>query len=191
MKAVGLVLSGKIFFLCFSHDSPRGGACMVPRGTIGRMYKVAFIHCYTQNRKALGLVVLGKNIILCFSHCKSLRTNIPRGGTIFDPRGMVGRIYKEDHFTLLHTKYDSSVTFGFGEEDFFNSYSAQNIYVTFSAIFGPAFGGTTLTSRNVNGKVQVGNDKEKAQSEKEFPFQKSRWEKTKLKLRFLYHENMS
>ena len=30
-----------------------------------------------------------------------------------DPRGTVGRIYKEDHYTLLLTKY------GFGEEDFF------------------------------------------------------------------------
>ena len=25
-----------------------------------------------------------------------------------DPRGTVGRIYKEAHFTLLHTKYESS-----------------------------------------------------------------------------------
>ena len=31
---------------------------------------------------------------------------MPRGGAIFDPRGMVGRIYKEDHYTLLHTKYE-------------------------------------------------------------------------------------
>ena len=36
-----------------------------------------------------------------------------------DPRGMVGRIYKEDHSTLLHTKYESSGPCGFGEEDFF------------------------------------------------------------------------
>ena len=35
-------------------------------------------------------------------------TNDPRGGAIFDPRGMVGRIYKEDHYTLLHTKRKSS-----------------------------------------------------------------------------------
>ena len=28
-------------------------------------------------------------------------TNDPQGGAIFDPRGMVGRIYKEDHYTLL------------------------------------------------------------------------------------------
>ena len=43
----------------------------------------------------------------------------PLGGAIFDPRGMVGRIYKEDHYTLLHTKYKSSGPCGFGEEDFF------------------------------------------------------------------------
>ena len=36
-----------------------------------------------------------------------------------DPRGTVGRIYKEDHYTLLHTKYERSGTCGFGEEDFF------------------------------------------------------------------------
>ena len=38
-----------------------------------------------------------------------------------DPRGTVGRIYKKDHYTLLHTKYGSSVLCGFGEDgkDFF------------------------------------------------------------------------
>ena len=36
-----------------------------------------------------------------------------------DPRGTVGRIYEEDHYTLLHTKYKSSVPCGFGEEYFF------------------------------------------------------------------------
>ena len=37
-------------------------------------------------------------------------------------------------------------------------------------------------------KVQVGKDQEKAQSEKRFPLQKPRWEKTKLTVRYLYHE---
>ena len=32
-----------------------------------------------------------------------------------DPRGTVGRIYKKDHYTLLHTKYGPG---GIGEEDF-------------------------------------------------------------------------
>ena len=36
-----------------------------------------------------------------------------------DPRGTIGRIYKEDHYTLLQTKYESSGPCGFGEEDFF------------------------------------------------------------------------
>ena len=35
-----------------------------------------------------------------------------------DPRGTVGRIYKEDHYILLQTKYESSEPCGFGEEDF-------------------------------------------------------------------------
>ena len=49
--------------------------------------------------------------------------NDPRGGAIFDPRGMVGRIYKEDQYTLLHTKYESSGPCGFGEEDLFFCFS--------------------------------------------------------------------
>ena len=53
-------------------------------------------HCYTQNMKALGLVVLEK-IFLCFPHCKSMGANDPRGRAIFDHRGMIGRIYIEDH----------------------------------------------------------------------------------------------
>ena len=36
-----------------------------------------------------------------------------------DPRGTAGRIYKEDHYTLLHTKYERSGPCDFGEEDFF------------------------------------------------------------------------
>ena len=53
----------------------------------------------------------------------SMGANDPWGGAIFDPRGMVGRIYKEDHYTLLHTKYESSGPCGFGEEEFFLCFS--------------------------------------------------------------------
>ena len=65
--------------------------------------------------KTLCLLVSEKKIVLPFSHCKSMGANDPRGGAIFDPRGMVGRIYKEDHYTLIHTKYESSGPCGFGE----------------------------------------------------------------------------
>ena len=62
--------------------------------------------------KALGLVVSEKKIFLCFSY------DIPGGGARMDPSSTVGRIYREDHYTLLHTKYESSGPCGFGEEDF-------------------------------------------------------------------------
>ena len=68
--------------------------------------------------KDLGLVVSEKKIFLCFSHCKSMGANDPQGGAIFVPRGMIGRIYKKDDYTLLHTKYEGSGPYGFGEEDF-------------------------------------------------------------------------
>ena len=40
-----------------------------------------------------------------------------------DPRGTVGMIYKEDHHTLLLTKYESSGPCVFEEEDFFLCFS--------------------------------------------------------------------
>ena len=42
----------------------------------------------------------------------------PRGVANLDPRGMIGRIYVENHLTLLHTKYTSFRPCGFREEDF-------------------------------------------------------------------------
>ena len=44
-----------------------------------------------------------------------MRANEPRGVASLDPRGMVGRIYVGDHFTLLHTKYLSYGLYGFRE----------------------------------------------------------------------------
>ena len=61
--------------------------------------------------KALGHMVSEKKIFFVFPMT-------PQGRARMDPRGTVGRIYKEDHFTLLHTKYESSGPCGFGEEDF-------------------------------------------------------------------------
>ena len=89
---------------------------MDPRGTVGRIYKEN-LHTYLQTKKkAQGLVVLEKKIFLCLSYfhdedCKSVGAN--------DPRGMVGRIYKEDDYTLLGTKYESSGPCGVGEQYFF------------------------------------------------------------------------
>ena len=40
-------------------------------------------------------------------------------------------------------------------------------------------------------KVQIGKDQEKAQSAKDSHSKNPRWEKTKLTIRYLYHENIS
>ena len=105
-------------FLCFSHDAPGAGPVWTPGARLAEFIKKTFIHCYIQNMKPLGLVVSKKKIFLCFSHYKSMGANDLRGRAIFDPSGIVGRIYKEDYDTLLHTKYESAGPCGFGKGDF-------------------------------------------------------------------------
>ena len=61
--------------------------------------------------KALGLVVSGKKIFLSFSH------NAPGAGPVWTPGAQLAG-FIEEHYTLLHTKYESSGSCGFGE-DFF------------------------------------------------------------------------
>ena len=43
----------------------------------------------------------------------------PWGVASSEPRGLIGRIYVGDHYTLLHTQYISCGPHGFREEDFF------------------------------------------------------------------------
>ena len=47
-----------------------------------------------------------------------METIDPQGMAKFDPRGMIGIIYVEDHLPLLHTIYQSCGPCGFREEDF-------------------------------------------------------------------------
>ena len=92
------------------------GPFLTPGAWLAGLTKRTTILCYTQNMKALGLVVLEK-IFLSFSHCKSMGANDPRGGAIFDPRSMVGRIYEEDHCVYIATqKYESFGPCGFVED---------------------------------------------------------------------------
>ena len=54
-----------------------------------------------------------------------------------NPRGTVGRIYKEDHYTLLHTKYESSGPCGFGEEDLFYVFPIVSLWELMTPGAGP------------------------------------------------------
>ena len=85
----------------------------------------------------MGLVVSEKKI---FSHSKSMEIINPRGVAKFDPRGMNGTIYVEDHWPLPHTKYQSCGPSGFREEDFFsfsNCKSMETIHPRGVAKFDP------------------------------------------------------
>ena len=81
---------------------------------VSRIYKEDHYTLLHTKYESSGPCGFGEDF-LCFSLCMSTGANDPMGGAIFDPRDMVGRIYKEDHYTLLHTKYESSGPCGFGE----------------------------------------------------------------------------
>ena len=99
----------------------RAGPIWTPGAQLAGFIKWTTIQ-YIAKYESSGPCGFGEEDSLCFSHCKSMGANDPRGGVIFDPRGMVGRIYKEDQYTLLHTKYESSGPCGF-REDFFLCFS--------------------------------------------------------------------
>ena len=120
-------------------------------GWLSGFIKTITEYCYAQNIKALGLMVSEKRAFVCFSHCKyrtfgscgfredffhgfpilSLwQVMTPRGVTCMEPRGTVGRICKEDRYTLLHTKYESSEPCVFGEEVVFSIVSIWELSVS-------------------------------------------------------------
>ena len=85
--ALGLVVSEKKTFLCFSHDAPGAWPVWTPGAWLAGFIKRITIHCYKQNRKALSLVVSEKKILFMFFPFVSLwELMTPRGGAIFDPR---------------------------------------------------------------------------------------------------------
>ena len=55
-----------------------------------------------------------------------------------NPRGTVGRIYNEDHYSMLHTKYEMSGTCGFGKEDFF-MFFPLSVYGSYLLPWKPEF----------------------------------------------------
>ena len=87
---------------------------------IGRIYGKLnnTYQCCILNIKALGLVVSEMKIFFFFFFFFFIipffmGDNDGPGQTCVDTRDTVGRIYKEEYHTLLHTKYESSGSCGF------------------------------------------------------------------------------
>ena len=88
---------------------------------------------------------------LSCSHYKSMGANKPWSNANLDPRGMAGRIYVDDHFTLLHTKYLSSGSYGFREEDFLSFFHYKSMGA--NELWGVA----NLDPRGMIGRIYVGD----------------------------------
>ena len=89
-------------------DAPGAEPVWVPGARLAGFIKRPNIHCYTQNMEALGLVVSEK-IFLCFPIVSLLELMTRGAGPFLNPGGVNGRnyMYKRDHYTLLHTKYET------------------------------------------------------------------------------------
>ena len=91
-------------------------ASLEPRGLIGRIYVGDHYTLLQTQYISVSLMVSEK---VFFFRYMSMKANDPRGVANLDPRGLIGRVYVVDHYTLLHTNYISSGPHGFREEDFF------------------------------------------------------------------------
>ena len=76
--------------------------------------------------------------------------NDPQGTVSLDPRGLIGRIYVVDHYTLLHTEHISSGPHGF-REDFlsFSHYKSRGA--------NNPLGVANLDPRGMVGRIYVGD----------------------------------
>ena len=112
---------------------------MDPRDTVSRIYKEDHYTLLHTKYESSGPCSFGEEDSFVLSHCKSMGANDHQGGAISDPRGMIGRIYKEDHYALLHTKKESSGPCGFGEEDSF-IFPIVSLWKLMTPEMGPFFG---------------------------------------------------
>ena len=97
------------------NDMPGAWPAWTPGALLAAFIKENIIHWSTQHMKALDHMVSEK-IFLCFSH------DTPGAGPVWTPGARLAKFIagfiNRDHYTLLHTKYESSELCGFGEENF-------------------------------------------------------------------------
>ena len=123
-------------------------------GMVGRIY--VGNHLTLQHTKYLSTGPHGfkeEDFFKSFSHYKykSMEANEPPGSANLDPRDMIGRNYVGDHLTLLHTKYLSTGSHGFKEEDFlsFSHYKSMRANEPQDA--------ANLDPRGMIGRIYVGD----------------------------------
>ena len=76
---------------------------MDTRGTVSSFYKEDYLTLLHTKYKSSRTSGFEKKTFVYFPIVSNMLANDPQGGAIFDPRGMIGRIYVEHFITLLHT----------------------------------------------------------------------------------------
>ena len=69
------------------------------------------------------------------------------------PRGLIGRIYVRDHYTLLHTKYIRCGPYGFRKEEFLSCFISM---VSVWELMTP-WGMVNMGPRGLIGRIYVGD----------------------------------
>ena len=59
------------------------------------------------------------------------------GHGLYGPQGHCWQHYKGEYYTLVHTAYESSGPYGFGEEDFFYVFPIANLRELLTPGVGP------------------------------------------------------
>ena len=108
------------FFMYF-HYKPVWAPGAQLAGFIKRNTINTLLHTYYESSGPWGL---GEEYLFFYvSHCKAMEANDPRGGAIFDPRGLIVRTNVKLHIAMLHTKHISFGSCGFREDFFFMYFS--------------------------------------------------------------------
>ena len=100
---MGLVVSEKKIFLVFpivslwKLSTPGAWPNLTPGARLAQFMLQTISRCHIPNIKAVGPVVSEKKIFIFFPIVSLWRLSTPRGVAKFDPRGMNGTIYVEDH----------------------------------------------------------------------------------------------
>ena len=76
---------------------PQGMAKFDPRGMIGIIYNGDYKTILHTKYKSSGPSGFREEDFFCFSHCTTMETINSRDMAKYDPRGMAGTIYGEDH----------------------------------------------------------------------------------------------
>ena len=100
-----------------SYNDPRGGAIFEPRGKIDRIYVELHMEMLYIKYTSFMSCCCREDFLLYFHYKSMVDNDMPGAWPVWTPGVPLAALITESH-TLVHTTYESSGQYGFGEEDF-------------------------------------------------------------------------